>query len=177
MGLRRAKFIIKYDHDTNGTATLAQALGEPGARSVVSENAPYIYGTNMTVREVRQWVTETMAKTFKGSNIALVKRKAPAPTNTVSAPPNEKPKVATPKASDKVAAQQDCKAQDAKKDEPTCNKTAQTEKPPVQLKCPPGSHKNNYGTICFKNGPGENDDGTCKPGYHPNVTGNGCIKD
>ena len=126
MGTPRAKAILKADANTNGTASLAEAIGPDGAAAVIKANSPYIT-SKMTVRDIRIWAAKQMAKTLKGSHVAVVKpatvkQSATATKSVTKNAPTETTKADSPKASDKVAAQQDCKAQDDKKDEPTCTK-------------------------------------------------------
>lgn len=115
-----AKGVIQQDAATNGTMTLTQLVGAKKAQSMANANKPYIQ-PNMTVRDLRNWAKDKMAKTLK-SPYEPVKVTKVAPAAATQSPTQ----TVTPKAADKVAAQQNCKAQEDKpaEDKNLCTETA-----------------------------------------------------
>lgn len=129
-----AKKIIAWDEKTNGTATLIDAWGAEQAQAYAAANKGYIRA-DMTVRELRTWAAVKMAKTLK--NAVVHARNSNPKRQNVQANPQLLADTAqgqpTPKrkASEAVASQQNCKAQDAKandanKEEP-CASTPPSE--------------------------------------------------
>lgn len=113
--------VIKYDELTNGTMTLIELFGAKKAQAIANANKGYIFA-NWTVRDLRTWAAIRMAKTLKNS-IIPVARNAAAPQPQATTPTPESPR----KASDNVAAQQDCKSQADNSTKPTCTKKPMTE--------------------------------------------------
>lgn len=118
-----AKKIIAWDEQTNGTATLTDAWGVEQARLYAAANKPYIR-EDMTVRELRTWAAVKMAKTLK--NTVVSARNANPKRQNVQANPQalasaaqDPSTVPKRKASEAIASQQNCKAQETKANDST----------------------------------------------------------
>lgn len=122
-----AKGVIEQDERTNGTMTLAELVGREKAVAMAKANKPYIQ-PNMTVRDLRNWAKDKMAKTliepYKATPVTRT-----VPSSSVAdfgrqATANI-PRAGIPRASDKISAQQNCAAQE--------DKPAEDKKPCVEM--------------------------------------------
>lgn len=125
LGAGGAKRVIAADNRTNGTELISTTFGADYAAKLERYNKPSV-SANMTVRDLRTWAAIKMAHTLKNSNIAIARKTELKPVTQplqTTAPTPESPR----KASDNVAAQQDCKTQEDNSTKPTCTKKPTSE--------------------------------------------------
>lgn len=116
---------IKADRATNGTALISDTsvLGPNTAKLYANANPGYIQ-ENMTVRDFRAWASSVLANRLKNPT-TVARNTANTPvvgsdTSAVKAPTSVAAK-------DKIALQIDCKTQDSKPNQETCNKKPAVE--------------------------------------------------
>lgn len=112
LGLPRATQVLEADRNTNGAALMKDVFPKAWP-DIYSQNQYLSY--NSTVRDMRTWAAIVMANTLVGNNIKVA-RTSKVPLTTTATSETQR------KASDNVAVQQDCAAQDTKQDTPSCTK-------------------------------------------------------